>query len=673
MPSLAVLSSLFLLVVLIVSGLSAALVSPSRDLVAPPVTVPSVDHLVSQASSSDRPAELTKEKGPVTGLSLTGHLMSRDSPLTLATAVITGTSTNWAGYAYCPAFNGTGCPAPAATNKVLGVQGSWVVPTIASPGNPGAMAATWVGIGGVGSNDLVQAGVVESIASGSTSIQPWWEMLPAPSTQVTLSPHSTISPGDVMFVQILYLGLTSGGYQQWSFLLRDNTTASMWAGTETCGAGCTASTFSTAEWIEETPTLFGLPVQLPAFSSVRLTHAAFLFATGSWTLLSASTTPLIDLSLENPLYSSVIQALTSLIYTGGTFWLQYLVDAADPFDSGASGIVTSASREPGQAINATLNITSTDAFSSGAATTLALAIQLRQSTSVSCLAVSNPFTSLNVASGTKTYSTQGRVCQGTANGGYSAAVSLWYIPAGGQVGAAGSIELFTTGTLNGTLIVVNGPVAGPVVISPASGIADLGQSTHLSLTPSSGTQPYTVNWVGLPSGCLVVSGVNVTCAPTTTGNFPVHAVVTDAIGVVALSAEATILVLPDPTASIVLATGSALQDASVAFGSTVSGGAAPFTYKWLGLPPGCNSTNASFACSPSSTGSYQVQLVVTDQNGWTTQANASLAIAPAILGLPLWSFSALVALGALAVVLAAFLARTPVELHTHPGWGLGPS
>lgn len=669
MLSLAVLGSLFLLVVLIVSSLSGALVPPSRDPVTPPVNVLSVDHLVPQASSSDHPAELAKEKGPVSGLSLTVHLISRGSSRTLAPAVITGTSTNWAGYAYCPAFNGTGCPTPAATNKVVGVQGSWVVPTIASPGSPGAMAATWVGIGGVGSNDLVQAGVDENVASGSTSIQPWWEMLPAPSTQVTLAPHSTISPGDAMFVQILYVGLTSGGYQQWSFLLRDNTTASMWTGTETCGAGCTASTFSTAEWIEETPTLFGLPVQLPAFASVRVTHAAFLSATGSWTPLSASTTPLIDLSLENPLYSSVIQALTSAIYTGGTFWLQYLVDAADPFESGASGVVTSTIREPGQAINATLNITSADAFSNGAATTLALAIQLRQSTSVSCLAVSNPFASLSVASGTKTYSTQGKVCQGTANGGYSAAVSLWYVPTGGQIGTAGSIELFTTGTLNGTLIVVDGPVAGPVAISPASGIADFGQSAHLGVTPSSGTEPYTVNWVGLPSGCIVASGVNVTCAPTITGDFAVHAVVTDAIGVVTLSANATIIVLPDPTASIVLAAGSALQDASVAFGSTVSGGAAPFTFKWLGLPPGCDSTNASFTCTPSSTGSYQIQLVVTDQNGWTTQANASLAIAPAIFGLPLWSFSALAALGALAVVLAVLLGysrrtKRPTETPT---------
>jgi hypothetical protein len=136
--SLAVLGSLFLLVVLIVSSLSGALVPPSRDPVTPPVNVLSVDHLVPQASSSDHPAELAKEKGPVSGLSLTVHLISRGSSRTLAPAVITGTSTNWAGYAYCPAFNGTGCPTPAATNKVVGVQGSWVVPTIASPGSPGA-------------------------------------------------------------------------------------------------------------------------------------------------------------------------------------------------------------------------------------------------------------------------------------------------------------------------------------------------------------------------------------------------------------------------------------------------------------------------------------------------------------------------------------------------------
>lgn len=657
-PSLAVLGSLFLLVVLVTSGISPTLSSSSGGATALPEAVAGGNHLNRQAPSSDNLAELSKENGPVSGLSLTGPRTSRDSAQALDPNVITGTSANWAGYAYCPAFNGSGCPTPAAAAKVVGVQGSWVVPAIASTNSTEESAATWVGIGGVSSDDLIQAGIDEALGNGQVSIEAWWEMLPDPSTPIALSPHSTISAGDVIFVQILYAGLSSGGYQEWSFFLSDNTTGSVWTGTETCGAGCTPSTFSTADWIEESPSLLFFPVQLPAFGAVKVTRAAFVVASGSWTLLSASTAPLIDFSLEDPLYSSVVQALTSAIYTEGTFWLQYLVDAVDPLLSGTPEGVTSAVREPGQVVNATVSITSPDAFGSGDATTLALAIQLWQSTSVACLAVSTPLASLSVASGTKTYTTQGHVCQGAANGAYSASVSLWYVPTGGEIGGVGSIELFSTGTLNGTLILVDGPVAGPVTVSPASGTMDMGQSARLNVTPSSGTPPYRLAWVGLPSGCQTVSSDNFTCAPTITGDFPIHATVTDAIGVMVSSQNATLVVLLDPVASIVIADGSALQGAPFAFGSVVSGGAAPYTYEWRGLPAGCSSTNASFTCSPSSTGSYEIQLFVADQNGWTSQTNASIVITPSILGLSLWSFLAIVAIGALAAVAVALLASS---------------
>jgi Peptidase A4 family/Double zinc ribbon len=661
---LAVFGSLSILVMLVTSGLTPTLSSSTGGAIALPEAVAGVNH-IDPPPRSDSVAGLSNENGPVSGLSLTGPRISRDSTQAPVPDVITGTSANWAGYGYCPAFNGTGCPTPAASTEVVGVQGSWVVPAIASTNSTEESAATWVGIGGVSSNDLIQAGINEALVNGQVSIDAWWEMLPDPSTPIALSPHSTISAGDVIFVQIFYVGLSSGGYQEWSFLLSDNTTGSVWTGTETCGAGCTPSTFSTADWIEESPALLFFPVQLPAFGSVKVTHAAFVVASGSWTLLSASTAPLIDFSLEDPLYSSVVQALASAIYAEGSFWLQYLVDAVDPLLSGTPEGVTSAVREPGQVVNASVSITSPDAFGSGDATTLALAIQLWQSTSVACLAASSPLASLTVASGTKTYTTQGNVCQGAANGAYSASVSLWYVPPGGEIGGVGSIELFSTGTQNGTLIMVDGPVAGPVTIAPTSGTMDIGQSARLNVTPSSGTPPYTLAWVGLPSGCQTVSGDNFTCAPTLTGDFPIHATVTDAIGVTASSPNATLIVLPDPVASIVLASRSSLQDASVAFGSVVSGGAAPFTYEWRGLPAGCGSTNASFTCSPSSTGSYQIQLVVTDQNGWTTQTNVSLLITPAILGLSLWFFLALVTLGALALALVALLASSR--------WGTRPT
>ncbi|MCI4317644.1 MAG: hypothetical protein L3J96_03825 [Thermoplasmata archaeon] len=55
---------------------------------------------------------------------------------------------------------------------------------------------------------------------------------------------------------------------------------------------------------------------------------------------------------------------------------------------------------------------------------------------------------------------------------------------------------------------------------------------------------------------------------------------------------------------------------SASFQASVSGGTPPYTYTWSGLPSGCNSNGAaSFSCSLSETGSYNVQVSVQDSTG----------------------------------------------------------
>ena len=59
--------------------------------------------------------------------------------------------------------------------------------------------------------------------------------------------------------------------------------------------------------------------------------------------------------------------------------------------------------------------------------------------------------------------------------------------------------------------------------------------------------------------------------------------------------------------------------------TVVSGGTIPYTYTYRGLPSGCSSTAAAFSCTPTTTGSYLLAVVVTDANG--TRANASTQLA----------------------------------------------
>jgi Peptidase A4 family len=94
-------------------------------------------------------------------------------------------SRNWAGYA------ATGGP-------FTGVAATWSVPSF-SPGTAAGIDATWVGIGGVQTTDLIQAGTQEMTSgTGTTEYEAWIEMLPRASQTVPLS----IYPGDQISVSI---------------------------------------------------------------------------------------------------------------------------------------------------------------------------------------------------------------------------------------------------------------------------------------------------------------------------------------------------------------------------------------------------------------------------------------------------------------------------------------
>ena len=94
----------------------------------------------------------------------------------------TQTSENWGGY----------IDTPAGSQLYTSITGAWTVPSIT--GRDGAMAAQWIGLGGVKTEDLLQIGTLEQIENGQTQVQVFWEKLPsAANTVMTVPVGSKIS------------------------------------------------------------------------------------------------------------------------------------------------------------------------------------------------------------------------------------------------------------------------------------------------------------------------------------------------------------------------------------------------------------------------------------------------------------------------------------------------
>lgn len=142
-------------------------------------------------------------------------------------ATTTDASYNWAGYV-------------ADEGYYTAVSGSWTLPEVESDAALAADAA-WVGIGGVHSSDLIQAGTQAIVEGGRVRYEAWYERLPEPSRAVPLR----VSPGDSVTVS-----LTEVADDRWYILFINNTTGRQYALTTTY-----ESSHSSAEWIEEMPSL----------------------------------------------------------------------------------------------------------------------------------------------------------------------------------------------------------------------------------------------------------------------------------------------------------------------------------------------------------------------------------------------------------------------------------
>gem|GEM_PF-2241974 len=145
-------------------------------------------------------------------------------------------------------------------------------------------------------------------------------------------------------------------------------------------------------------------------------------------------------------------------------------------------------------------------------------------------------------------------------------------------------------------------------VSPITGEYSAGSPVTLRETPSNGYG--FVGWVGTGTG----SYTGTAPSPRITMNADITEVADFSAGALAISSFKAV------PASIALGSPSKLE-------VTAAGGSGSFAYTYSSLPPGCFDANTpSLPCTPSSTGTYTVEVQVTDGLGHTAFANASLTV-----------------------------------------------
>jgi len=177
---------------------------------------------------------------PGTGTGTTPTVTQPGTP-----ASVTSSSSNWSGYA-------------ASGGTFTSVTATWTVPTVSAT-SPGA-DATWVGIGGLESQDLIQAGTQAMVDGTGVAYTAWIEMLPQSSRDVPLS----VTAGDSVTVAI-----TQQSGNDWLIAMKNNSTGGTYNVTVQY-----SSSKSSAEWVQEAPSVGRGLVSLDQFGTVQFRAAS---------------------------------------------------------------------------------------------------------------------------------------------------------------------------------------------------------------------------------------------------------------------------------------------------------------------------------------------------------------------------------------------------------------
>lgn len=216
-----------------------------------------------------------------------GHNIKEQIAIAFKTPM--GTSANWAGYA-------------ATSGSYTAVSGTWNVPKVKSSDKLEA-DATWVGIGGVNSQDLIQSGTQAITENRQIEYQAWIEMLPDPPENIPVK----IRPGDIVAVSIDRI---SGN--KWHISFVDKTNGKKYEKTANY-----SSSLSSAEWIEEAPTNDSSVMALDKFAKIKFISASTV-KNGHITAIAKSGAKPIAISNDS---GKIIAKPSAIAKNSGSFYV----------------------------------------------------------------------------------------------------------------------------------------------------------------------------------------------------------------------------------------------------------------------------------------------------------------------------------------------------------------
>jgi len=187
------------------------------------------------------------------------------------------------------------------------------------------------------------------------------------------------------------------------------------------------------------------------------------------------------------------------------------------------------------------------------------------------------------------------------------------------VGPSNGMESSYSNVVNVTI-----PVAPAIVITASTTTLDAGQPVQFSSSTTGGLPPYSnYRWYSNGTAITGATSSSYVFTPNRSGTYYIKATVQDTLTIPVDSNQIPIVVNPLPIISISTSTSTLTVNQSAQFGSSTSGGVAPYNYRWYSNGnPIEGATSSSFIFIPTDAGIYNIYATVQDYYNGTASSNS---------------------------------------------------
>jgi Divergent InlB B-repeat domain len=170
-----------------------------------------------------------------------------------------------------------------------------------------------------------------------------------------------------------------------------------------------------------------------------------------------------------------------------------------------------------------------------------------------------------------------------------------------------------------------------VSLTASVALLEVGSSVTLRTATAGGQTPWHYAYAGLPPGCATEDTAQLLCSPSAAGAYAIQVLVGDRLGHLAGGATNLTVASALSIGSVAIDPATGAVGAAMAITVVAAGGVGPFTYAYLGGPPGCPSANVTpLNCRPTSAGVFPMVLVLNDSAGRSVTTSITLVVRTAL-------------------------------------------